>query len=529
MSDTPNIDIRPDHLQIVRDILRKHVPQYEVWAFGSRAKWLAKQYSDLDLAIITDQPLSLAVSAALADDFSESDLPWKVDVVDWQTTGESFRKIIERDKVVVKEGKKILAMKGEIDYVPLRDLTTRITKGTTPSRGEGFVSVGINYIKSESITSDGTIDTDKFAYIDKLTHDALARSQLCAGNVLFSMAGAYLGKTAIVQPEHVPANANQAVGIITPDQSKADPRFIHYSIQSPACRSWIKNSSAQSAQPNFNLKEIGDLPIPNFSLEEQRRISGILGAFDDKIELNRRSNQALETLARALFKSWFVDFDGLPPEDMQESELGLIPKGWRVADFSKIVEIIGGGTPKTSVDEYWDGDIPWFSVVDTPAASDLFVTRTEKNITQAGAKESSVRLIPKGATIISARGTVGNLALAGREMTFNQSCYGLRGKYGVGDYFVFLAAQYMVIQLRSMAHGSVFSTITRQTFDAIKIAVPSEKMFQRFEKAVSVWFEKILLNVQQSQTLIQLRDTLLPKLLSGELRVKDAERMAETV
>ncbi len=105
MSDTPNIDIRPDHWQIVRDILRKHVPQYEVWAFGSRAKWLAKQYSDLDLAIITDRPLSLAISAALADDFSESDLPWKVDVVDWATTGESFRKIIERDKVVVQEPK----------------------------------------------------------------------------------------------------------------------------------------------------------------------------------------------------------------------------------------------------------------------------------------------------------------------------------------------------------------------------------------------------------------------------------------
>jgi type I restriction enzyme S subunit len=99
---TPPIDIHPDHWRIVRDILRKHVPQYAVWAFGSRAKWTAKQYSDLDLAVITDRPLSLAVSAALSDDFSESDLPFKVDVVDWATTSESFRNIIERDKVVVQ-------------------------------------------------------------------------------------------------------------------------------------------------------------------------------------------------------------------------------------------------------------------------------------------------------------------------------------------------------------------------------------------------------------------------------------------
>jgi len=105
MSDAvPLIEIRPDHWQIVRDILRKHVAHCDVWAFGSRAKWKAKPYSDLDLAVITDKPLSLAISAGLADDFSESDLPWKVDVVDWATTSDSFRKIIERDKVVVQAG-----------------------------------------------------------------------------------------------------------------------------------------------------------------------------------------------------------------------------------------------------------------------------------------------------------------------------------------------------------------------------------------------------------------------------------------
>lgn len=102
MSEPPRIDIRRDHWEIVRGILQKHVPQYEVWAFGSRAKWAAKPYSDLDLAVITDQPLPLKTSANLSDDFSASDLPWKVDVVDWATTHASFRKIIERDKVVVQ-------------------------------------------------------------------------------------------------------------------------------------------------------------------------------------------------------------------------------------------------------------------------------------------------------------------------------------------------------------------------------------------------------------------------------------------
>ena len=102
MSEPPRIDIRPDHWEIVQSILQRHVPQYEVWAFGSRAKWTAKSYSDLDLAVITDQPLSLNTSANLSDAFSESDLPWKVDVVDWATTRAPFRKIIEQDKVTVQ-------------------------------------------------------------------------------------------------------------------------------------------------------------------------------------------------------------------------------------------------------------------------------------------------------------------------------------------------------------------------------------------------------------------------------------------
>lgn len=122
-TDVPPIDIRPDHWAMVRDILQKHVPQYEVWAFGSRAQWTAKPYSDLDLAVITARPLSLAVSAALADDFSESNLPWKVDVVDWATTSEVFRKEIERDKVVVQKGDREKAIAGGARETTLTDLS----------------------------------------------------------------------------------------------------------------------------------------------------------------------------------------------------------------------------------------------------------------------------------------------------------------------------------------------------------------------------------------------------------------------
>jgi type I restriction enzyme S subunit len=170
-------------------------------------------------------------------------------------------------------------------------------------------------------------------------------------------------------------------------------------------------------------------------VDEQRAIAHILGTLDDKIELNRRMNETLEAVARAIFRSWFVDFDPvrakaecrdscLPkhlaylfPDRFEDSELGEIPTEWWVRPFSAMVEVIGGGTPKTSVSEYWDGSIPWFSVVDASSESDVCVIITEKCITREGLENSAARLLPEGTTIISARGTVSKLALVGVPMT----------------------------------------------------------------------------------------------------------------
>jgi type I restriction enzyme S subunit len=331
-----------------------------------------------------------------------------------------------------------------------------------------------------------------------------------------------------------------------------EPEFVYYWLTAN-CDELERHASGSTFKElsGSALKQIR-IRVP--PLPEQRAIAHILGTLDDKIELNRQQNETLEAMARALFKAWFVDFEpvrakmegrwqrgqslpGLPahlydlfPDRLVESELGEIPEGWGVQPLSELLVIIGGGTPKTSIAEYWDGDIPWFSVVDTPAAGDVFVVSTEKTITSQGVANSSARLIPKGTAIISARGTVGNLAIAGREMAFNQSCYGLRGTGGAGDYFVYLTTQQMVDQLKSMAHGSVFSTITRQTFEAIKRPVPRLPVLAAFEGLVTAWFEDILSNVEASHTLAQLRDTLLPKLISGELRVSEVEEtMAEAM
>ena len=304
--------------------------------------------------------------------------------------------------------------------------------------------------------------------------------------------------------------------------------------------------NTDSAVPgiNRNAVQARELYVP--PLPEQRRIAHILGALDDKIELNRRMNTTLEQMARALFKSWFIDFDpvrakmsgrwrrgkslpGLPahlydlfPSRLVPSELGEAPEGWEVGVLDDAIELLSGGTPKTSVAEYWNGAIPWYTAKDAPSLSDVFVMDTERKITQAGIDNSATKLLPAGTTTISARGTVGRLACLGIPMTMNQTCYGIRGAQNYPDYFTYWNVRMAVDELQQRTHGTIFDTITRQTFKLVDSVLPPLQLVGEFEKAVLPIMSNILSNLHQSQTLAALRDIMLPRLVSGELRITEA-------
>lgn len=280
-------------------------------------------------------------------------------------------------------------------------------------------------------------------------------------------------------------------------------------------------------------------------LPEQRAIAHILGTLDDKIELNRRMNETLEEMARALFKSWFVDFDpvrakmegrdpGLPkhladlfPDRLVDSELGLIPEGWEAGVLDDAIELLSGGTPRTSEASYWGGDIPWYTAKDAPSLSDVFVLETERTITQVGVENSSTKILPFGTTIITARGTVGRLACLGMPMAMNQTCYGIRGARGYPDFFNYWTIRKAVDELQNRTHGTIFDTITRQTFKIVDMVLPPANVAEAFEYTVNPIMRRILNNLHESRTLAAQRDALLPKLMSGELRVREAKRFLD--
>ena len=336
--------------------------------------------------------------------------------------------------------------------------------------------------------------------------------------IVIGRVGAYCGCVHYVpRASWVTDNA-----IIALPKDVNDTRYLFYLLSSLE----LERTAIGSAQP---LMTQGGLKVVRASVPpptQQLAIASVLGSLDDKIELNRRMNETLEALAQSLFKSWFVPAcRGLGVG--RDATQSALPKGWREVPFTETVEIIGGGTPKTSVAEYWGCDIPWFSVVDSPQGSDLFVIDTEKKITKAGVENSSTQILSVGTTIITARGTVGKIALVGVPMAMNQSCYGLRGKTGKKGFHTYFVTRALVSQLQQHAHGSVFDTITRDTLAGVQVALPPAAVVEQFEDTVSPLMERIRNNLHESRTLAALRDALLPKLLSGELRVPAATQLVE--
>lgn len=381
-----------------------------------------------------------------------------------------------------------------------------------------WVDDGVPVIKIGNV-KDGRIVRDGCGFVSNEIASTVPEWVTKDGDILIAMTG-YVGEVALVRPNERYL-INQRVGRFDfLDSSPVLPGFLYCYLRSPAVRAYIEDLARGSAQPNLSAGDAAKVMIPVPPIAEQRAIAETLGALDGRIDNLRQTNATLEAIAQALFKSWFVDFDGVPPEDMQESELRLIPKGWRVGRFDEAIDILGGGTPKTSIVEYWDGDIPWFSVVDAPTDGQVFVLDTEKKITALGLKNCSAKLLPEMTTIISARGTVGKVAMTGVPMAMNQSCYALRPKQQGGEAFVYFSTRRFVEQLQRIAHGAVFDTITRDSFKQVTTSLAPDKVIANFGETVNPLLLRIRANGQQVDTLASLRDTLLPRLISGQLRVK---------
>ena len=362
-------------------------------------------------------------------------------------------------------------------------------------------------------------------YLSKKGKDSVKNCLLPAKSIAVSCIGSDMGKVVMTTGESV---TNQQINSVIPHSVSAD--FIYYSLLNIS--DLIRNLGKQStAVPIMNKSQFSKLKIaiPNDLLEAECAAK-ILSDLDSKIELNQQMNKTLEAIGQALFNHWFIDFE-LPIEkgkpyrssggEMVDSELGEIPKGWQVRKVGEVIDIFGGTTPSTKEPKYWEGGtIHWATPKDLSELDSPILIDTERKITPQGLATISSGLLPAGTVLLSSRAPIGYTAILQVPVSINQGFIAMVCNHELPNYYVFSWVQYYMDVIKSVASGTTFEEVNKSNFRRLNILVPPSGPISKFSIIFGSLYEYILNNSFQSRTLVSVRDSLLPRLMSGQIRVR---------
>lgn len=331
-----------------------------------------------------------------------------------------------------------------------------------------------------------------------------------------------LGKPLFVKEDYWPHNTV----LFVKDFHNSSPKFVYYFLKILD----LSKYNAGSAVPTLNRNHIHTLPVivPK-RINEQLSIAKILSDLDSKIELNIKINRVLETIGQALFKRWFIDFEfpdekGRPYKSsggkMVDSELGEIPIGWRIGQVEEIANVIGGGTPSTKRTEYFtEKGIAWITPKDLSNYHWKYLSRGHIDITQEGLKNSGAKIMPRGTILFTSRAPIGYVAIAADSVSTNQGFKSLIPKEKYYSEYLYCLIKNSVPKLESMASGSTFKEVPGILLKKFNIVVPLESLVEHFSKVLFPISERMHTIQEETDRLIVVRDLLLPKLMSGKIRV----------
>ena len=356
----------------------------------------------------------------------------------------------------------------------------------------------------------------------------------CHGpGVTVGRSGASFGVVSYVDQDYWPLNT----ALFATGFHGNNERFVYYLLKTIDFTGY----NTGSAQPSLNRNHLVNIPVSLPPIREQRAIVEILSALDDKIEQNRRTGRALEGLARATFKAWFVDFEpvkakaagaagfpGMPPaafaalpDRLTDSALGPVPQGWSRRCIGDVVSIKGGGTPSTKVAEYWEGGTNyWATPKDLSGMESPVLLGTERRITDAGAECISSGVMPENTVLLSSRAPVGYTALAKVPVAVNQGFIAMICDGPLPPHYILHWTRSALEEIKSRASGTTFPEISKSAFRPIPVVVPTPVVVKGFERIAQCLFDLIEASARQSHQLGELRDYLLPRLLSGSVRVR---------
>ena len=542
-TSTSPVDIRADHLEIVQDILRSQLPAgFKAWVFGSRANWTTKDSSDLDLAVEGAASLDHGVMVGLEIAFEESDLPYTVDVVDLNGVSHTFRQIVEGQRVPLPTAGGRAKMGVERPEVTLGDVA-EIVMGQSPpgeavskDHGLALLNGPTEFGSHHPTPVQFTVDPRKFAE---------------PGDILFCVRGSTTGRMNWADQEYA---VGRGVAAIRHREEPALQPFVRGVIEFELPE--LLAQATGSTFPNVSASQLAGIPYPGLDKDEQRAIAHILGALDDKIELNRRTSQTLEEMARAIFQDWFVDFgpvraklDGrepyLPPDlwsifpdRLVDSELGEIPEGWGVKKLGEVVTTVKGRSYRTSQLAESDtalvtlksfgrgggyqpeglkafiGDYKLEQVIDP---GEIIVACTD--VTQAGQVIGHPALVEPS--------TEYGCLVASLDTIIVRPIYGEISR----EYLYFLCGTEAFINHTSAyATGTTVLHLSNNAIPSFQIALPTLGILRSFTEIASPLVDGRMKNQLEVDNLAAQRDALLPKLVSGEsgiARVKKKDFLSE--
>jgi len=361
------------------------------------------------------------------------------------------------------------------------------------------------FLSTKNVKSDGFC-FDECQFITKEKDEALKKGKLKRFDLVFTTRGT-IGNVGYfnskVKYENIRINSGMV--IIRPDTRSLNPEFNYYIFK--FIGKYINSFVSGSAQPQLPIRDLKEVKIPLPPLPEQKAIAGVLSSLDDKIELLHRQNKTLEEMAMTLFRQWFIE----PTKD------GL-PEGWGEVKIGDMLEVVLGGTPSTRIAEYWNGDIPW---INSGEINNFRITKATKYITASGLRNSNTKLMPKGTTVLAITGaTLGKVSLLEIDTCANQSVVGIVPNDIFPKEYIYLWIKYKIDEIILNETGGAQPHINQNDVRNTEIIKPIKEYLNERNKILKNIFSKITNNVFQIQTLEKLRDTLLPKLMSGEIRVK---------
>lgn len=448
--------------------------------------------------------------------------------------------------------------------VKLQDVTSILGDGLhgTPIYDEA----GAYYFINGNNLCNGKIDlnenTKKASKVEYFKY----KKELNERTILVSINGT-LGNVALYRGEPVILGKSACYFNVIESVNK---NYVRYVVSSNVFRNYLESLATGSTIKNVSLRLMRDFTFKLPPIEIQNKIADALSSLDDKITINTQNNQTLEAMAQAIFKSWFVDFDpvkakmavlessgdakqaeraameaisgkdeealaemeikepeafaelagtvALFPAAMVESELGLIPEGWSVSEIGEEVLVVGGGTPATNRPEYWEsGEIHWTTPKDLSNASEKILLQTERRITEEGLKTISSGLLPINTVLMSSRAPVGYLAISKIPVAINQGYIAMKCEKSISPEYVVQWCESQMENIKQRASGTTFAEINKQNFRQIPVLRPNNNLQMKYSVHVRSIYAKIEKNMLETIGLFQIRDSLLPKLLSGDI------------